>query len=34
MKIMGIGHLTLVKPKRSPIPEATAMAAGADEILD
>ncbi len=34
MKTMGIGHLTLVRPKHFPSPEATAMAAGADEILD
>ncbi len=34
MKTMGIRHLTLVNPKYFPSPEATARAAGADEILD
>lgn len=33
MKTMGLGRLILVAPKRYPDPEATALAAGADDIL-
>lgn len=33
MKTMGLNNLVLVAPKRYPDPEATALAAGADDIL-
>lgn len=33
MKTMGLSHLILVAPKRYPDPEAVALAAGADDIL-
>lgn len=33
MKTMGLGHLRLAAPERYPAPEATAMAAGADDVL-
>ena len=34
MKTMGLRHLYLINPYRFPDPQATAMAAGADDILD
>ena len=34
MKTMGLRHLYLINPKHFPDPQATAMAAGADDILD
>lgn len=34
MKTMGLRHLFLVNPKHFPDPQATAMAAGADDILE
>jgi tRNA (cytidine32/uridine32-2'-O)-methyltransferase len=34
MKTMGLSHLTLVNPKTFPSPDATALAAGAANILD
>jgi tRNA/rRNA methyltransferase len=34
MKTMGLSHLTLVAPERFPHPEASARAAGAEDILD
>lgn len=34
MKAMGLRHLYLVNPRHFPDPQATAMAAGADDILD
>lgn len=34
MKTMGLSHLTLVDPKTFPSPDATALAAGAADILD
>lgn len=34
MKTMGLANLVLVAPKRYPDPEATALAAGADDILE
>jgi len=34
MKTMGLSHLTLVDPKTFPSPDATALAAGASDILD
>lgn len=34
MKVMGLSRLYLVSPVRFPAPEATAMAAGADDILE
>jgi len=33
MKTMGLRHLYLINPKRFPDPQATAMAAGADDVL-
>jgi TrmH family RNA methyltransferase len=33
MKTMGLGELWLVAPERFPAPEATALAAGADDVL-
>jgi TrmH family RNA methyltransferase len=33
MKVMGLSNLCLVKPKQFPDPQATAMASGADDIL-
>ncbi|MDO8312327.1 MAG: RNA methyltransferase [Sideroxyarcus sp.] len=34
MKTMGLRHLYLINPKRFPDPQATAMAAGADDVLN
>lgn len=34
MKTMGLRHLYLINPRHFPDPQATAMAAGADDILD
>jgi tRNA (cytidine32/uridine32-2'-O)-methyltransferase len=34
MKTMGLSHLTLVNPKTFPSPDATALAAGAADVLD
>ena len=34
IKTMGFSHLTLVKPKRFPDPEATVRASGADDVLE
>ena len=34
MKTMGLSNLVLVAPKRYPDPEAVALAAGADDILE
>ena len=33
MKVMGLQHLHLVTPKKFPSAEATAMASGADDLL-
>ncbi|WP_414041813.1 RNA methyltransferase [Acidithiobacillus sp. M4-SHS-6] len=34
MKVMGLQHLVLVNPRHFPHPEATALASGAEDILD
>ncbi len=34
MKVMGLGNLYLINPRHFPDPQATAMAAGADDVLD